>query len=89
MVAVGHDGHKETVIEYLDTELVQAENAILEAVEEETAFSPRSLVEHVKQRHEHISEEAINLAFWDLLGRAEIELTRDRQREHIRATSAV
>jgi hypothetical protein len=66
-------------VERSDRELELAESRILELLNrEETTYSPRELVEHLKQNDgERISEEAISVALWDLIGRTAIVLTQD------------
>jgi hypothetical protein len=68
-------------VERRDHELELAESRILELVDrEEAIYSPRGLVEHLKEiGDEEISEEAISVALWDLIGRADIVLTQDRK----------
>lgn len=65
-------------MEYRDPELEQAESAILQALQETTVtYSPRSLVEHVKQQETGLTEEAISLALWDLIGTTQIKLSQN------------
>jgi hypothetical protein len=67
-------------VEHRDRELDVAEDRILELFDrEEAAYSPRELVERLKESDgEAISEEAIKVALWDLIGRGDIEFTRGR-----------
>ena len=59
-------------------ELERAEEAILKTLEEETTYSPRQLIEQVRNSHgDSLPEEAISVALWNLIGRAEVKLTSD------------
>ncbi len=71
-------------------ELQRAERAILKALEEaEETYSPTQLIQHVKNLDgEELSEEVISVAMWNLVGKADVELTRDFKLKHTRPTTA-
>jgi hypothetical protein len=66
-------------VERSDRDLELAESRILAFLDRgEATYSPRELVEHLKEADgEEFSEEAISVALWDLIGRTDIVLTRD------------
>ena len=82
---------KEGIVERYDPELERAERVVLEALEEatDTPLSPRLLIEHVKHDNEDVSEEAISIALWDLIGRMEIKLTPNWKLELTRSAVPV
>jgi hypothetical protein len=82
---------KEGVVERHDPELERAERVVLEALEEatDTSYSPRLLVERIKQNNESVSEEAISIALWDLIGRTKVRLTQDWKLERTGSMAAV
>ena len=63
-----------------DQELEVAETRILGLLDrEDAAYSTRELVERlIESGEETISEEAIRVAVWDLIGRGDIEFTPER-----------
>lgn len=67
-------------MEYRDHELELAEGKILELLDrEEAAYSTRELVERLKEpAEEAVSEEAIKVALWELIGRGDVEFTQER-----------
>lgn len=66
-------------MEYRDRELELAETRILDMLEHsDKVYSPKQLVEEMVALHEEdVSEEAITVALWDLIGRTDVVLTRD------------
>jgi hypothetical protein len=68
-------------LEHRDHELEVAEGRILELLDgEEAAYSTRELIERLKESDgEAISEEAIRVALWDLIGRGNVEFTRGQE----------